>query len=52
MPNEKLIVGLKPFNFFSRNPGLDVAPSTQDKNKSVLYTGEDKEAPACYNSRL
>ncbi|TQV95845.1 amine oxidase [Cordyceps javanica] len=38
MPSEKLMVGLKPVNFFSGNPGLDVAPSTQDKNKSVMYT--------------
>jgi len=28
---------LKPVNFFSGNPGIDVAPSTQEKNKSVLY---------------
>ncbi|ORY17462.1 copper amine oxidase [Clohesyomyces aquaticus] len=36
MPCEKMIVGLKPFNFFDRNPGLDVPISTQEKNKSVL----------------
>ncbi|KAH6629136.1 copper amine oxidase [Boeremia exigua] len=37
MPCEKMSVGLKPVNFFSGNPGLDVAPSTQEVNKSVLH---------------
>jgi primary-amine oxidase len=40
MPSEKMTVGLKPVNFFSGNPGLDVAPSTQEANKSVLYNAE------------
>lgn len=52
MPNEKLTVGLKPVNFFSGNPGLDVPVSTQDKNKSVLYTGDDANTGACCPSRL
>ncbi|KAJ6164885.1 hypothetical protein N7470_003557 [Penicillium chermesinum] len=39
MPSEKMIVGLKPVNFFSGNPGLDVAVSTQENNKSVLFQG-------------
>lgn len=55
MPNEKMMVGLKPVNFFSGNPGLDVAVSIQEKNKSVLYTeeSESKEsAGACCGSRL
>ncbi|KAL3605109.1 hypothetical protein FPOAC2_00051 [Fusarium poae] len=52
MPSEKMMVGLKPVNFFSGNPALDVAPSTQEKNKSILYTGEDEKAPSCCNSRL
>ncbi|OAX83818.1 hypothetical protein ACJ72_01819 [Emergomyces africanus] len=53
MPSEKLMVGLKPVNFFSSNPGLDVAPSTQEKNKSVLYTGDDSKTPeACCHSKL
>ncbi|KAJ4354250.1 uncharacterized protein N0V89_005984 [Didymosphaeria variabile] len=51
MPNEKMVVGLKPVNFFLGNPGLDVAPSTQEKNKSVLYT-EDDTSPTCCASRL
>jgi primary-amine oxidase len=36
MPCENMIVGLKPVNFFNRNPALDVAISTQENNKSVL----------------
>lgn len=55
MPNDKIIVGLKPVNFFSGNPALDVAPSTQEKNKSVLYIGEEAERGAsssCCQPRL
>jgi len=36
MPCEKMAVGLKPVNFFDRNPALDVAISTQERNCSVL----------------
>ncbi|KAJ6021095.1 hypothetical protein N7540_006599 [Penicillium herquei] len=36
MPSEKMVVGLKPVNFFQGNPALDVAPSTQEYNKSLL----------------
>jgi primary-amine oxidase len=41
MPVEKMVVGLKPVNFFERNPALDVAMSTQARNLSVLV-GEEK----------
>lgn len=37
MPSEKMTVGLKPVNFFDGNPGIDVAVSTQELNKSVLF---------------
>ncbi|KAJ5166806.1 Copper amine oxidase 1 [Penicillium canariense] len=40
MPSEKMIVGLKPVNFFTGNPGLDVAVSTQEQNQSVLVGDE------------
>jgi primary-amine oxidase len=43
MPSEKMMVGLKPFNFFSGNPALDVAMSTQGINKSVLVPNEIHE---------
>ena len=51
MPNEKLLVGLKPVNFFTGNPGLDVAVSTQEKNKSILYE-PDRAPAACCHSKL
>ncbi|THC91015.1 hypothetical protein EYZ11_009523 [Aspergillus tanneri] len=44
MPCEKMIVGLKPVNFFTSNPGLDVAVSTQEKNRSVLVKGDEGSA--------
>lgn len=42
MPCEIIKVALKPVNFFDRNPAIDVAPSTQAFNQSVLVaaTGE------------
>ncbi|KAJ5947232.1 hypothetical protein N7466_000247 [Penicillium verhagenii] len=36
MPAEKMVVGLKPVNFFSGNPSLDVAVSSQRSNQSIL----------------
>ncbi|KAL5591246.1 hypothetical protein FOVSG1_010135 [Fusarium oxysporum f. sp. vasinfectum] len=36
MPAEAITVALKPADFFDRNPALDVPPSTQAVNKSVL----------------
>jgi primary-amine oxidase len=38
MPTEKMMVSLKPVNFFTRNPAIDVAISNQRTNKSVLVT--------------
>lgn len=38
---EKMVVGLRPFNFFGRNPGLDVAASTQEQNRSVEVRAGD-----------
>jgi len=40
MPCEKMVVGLKPVNFFTANPALDVALSTQERNHSVLVNGD------------
>ncbi|KAL4881325.1 copper amine oxidase [Aspergillus karnatakaensis] len=40
MPVEKMMVTLKPVNFFTRNPALDVSISNQRDNKSVLVSGE------------
>lgn len=36
MPCEIIKVALKPVNFFTKNPAIDVAPSNQAFNKSVL----------------
>ena len=48
MPCEKMSVGLKPLNFFTGNPGLDVALSTQEANRSVLVEGQAAStASAC-----
>ena len=39
MPCEHMRVSLKPVNFFDKNPALDVPPSTQTVNGSVLISG-------------
>ncbi|KAI9643207.1 hypothetical protein NHQ30_007823 [Ciborinia camelliae] len=44
MPVEIIKVGLKPVNFFTRNPALDVPPSEQSFNKSVLVPAADAAA--------
>ncbi|KAF2012117.1 hypothetical protein BU24DRAFT_425953 [Aaosphaeria arxii CBS 175.79] len=38
MPCEILKIHMKPVNFFDKNPALDVAPSEQGFNKSVLVS--------------
>lgn len=50
MPCEKMVVGLKPLNFFLGNPGLDVAISTQDANQSTLVAEED--GGCCVKTKL
>ena len=42
MPVEKMAVGFKPVNFFTGNPSMDVAPSSQARNRSVLVDGEEE----------
>ncbi|OTB08229.1 hypothetical protein M426DRAFT_317341 [Hypoxylon sp. CI-4A] len=37
MPVEIISVHLKPVNFFTRNPAIDVPPSTQEVNRSVEH---------------
>lgn len=49
MPSEKMTVGLKPVNFFSGNPGVDVRASRKGEEgdaRSVLYTGEEDRGAA------
>lgn len=43
MPVEVFRVGLKPVNFFDRNPALDVPPSKQTVNKSVEVERSERE---------
>ncbi|KAK4161255.1 copper amine oxidase [Cladorrhinum sp. PSN259] len=48
MPGEKMMVGLKPVNFFERNPALDVPMSTQERSLSVLVVdNEGNGGEAC-----
>ena len=50
MPAEKMVVSLKPVNFFSGNPALDVPISAQADNQSVLVGERSDGTPGC--SRL
>lgn len=43
MPVETFRVGLKPVNFFDKNPALDVPPSKQAINKSVEVERTERE---------
>jgi primary-amine oxidase len=43
MPVEILKVALKPVNFFDRNPAIDVPPSRQEINKSVLVAEQHRQ---------
>ncbi|KAL6708604.1 hypothetical protein ACN47E_002585 [Coniothyrium glycines] len=52
MPSEKMTVGLKPVNFFEGNPGIDVVPSSQHVNKSVLYSEAKDENEGLRKARL
>lgn len=52
MPVEKMLVSLKPLNFFTRNPALDVPISNQADNKSVLVMDENEKASCCGTARL
>lgn len=42
MPAEIVQVHLKPFNFFSHNPTVDVPPSNQEFNQSTKYVEAQK----------
>lgn len=43
MPSELITVSLKPADFFDRNPAIDVPPSKQEQNQSVLVMAEAAE---------
>lgn len=44
MPCEVLKVSFKPVNFFTRNPAIDVPPSTQEFNKSTLLASAHQQS--------
>lgn len=46
MPCEVLKVSFKPVNFFTRNPAIDVPPSTQEFNKSTLLADAHHQSGA------
>jgi primary-amine oxidase len=46
MPCEILKVSFKPVNFFTRNPAIDVPPSTQEFNKSTLLANAHQQSAA------
>lgn len=46
MPVEIIKMSLKPVNFFTRNPALDVPPSEQSVNQSTLLGGEGRDPVA------
>jgi hypothetical protein len=43
MPCEKMVMGLRPVNFFEQNPGLDVRVVRQDASRSVSVVGDGDE---------
>ncbi|EFX05222.1 copper amine oxidase [Grosmannia clavigera kw1407] len=52
MPVEKVSVVLRPVNFFTKNPALDVPPSSQATNQSVLVSGDKTDcASGCAKLR-
>jgi len=46
MPCEVIRVGLKPVNFFDRNPAIDVPPSEQRVNQSVELSERHRQGGA------
>ncbi|KAG2412590.1 hypothetical protein HFD88_010147 [Aspergillus terreus] len=47
MPMERISVMLRPDGFFTKNPALDVPPSTQSFNKSTLHAEPANTASCC-----
>lgn len=46
MPCEVIRVGLKPVNFFDKNPAIDVPPSEQRVNQSVELSERHRQGGA------
>lgn len=47
MPVEVLKVHLRPVNFHTRNPAIDVPPATQAVNRSMLLKGACTNGHGC-----
>ena len=47
MPMERISVMLRPDGFFTKNPALDVPPSSQAFNKSTLHPEPTPVAACC-----
>ncbi|EXJ84058.1 primary-amine oxidase [Capronia epimyces CBS 606.96] len=52
MPAEIIRVSLKPDNFFTKNPAIDVPPSTQASNRSTLIETSKTANESCDGPRL
>jgi primary-amine oxidase len=50
MPVETLTVSLKPADFFTRNPAMDVPMSNQRANRSTLHGSSAEQISACCRS--
>lgn len=46
MPSEVIRMALKPVNFFTRSPAIDIPPSTQAFNKSTLLSEKHRQPVA------
>ncbi|KAK6464070.1 copper-containing amine oxidase [Scheffersomyces coipomensis] len=51
MPVETHNIHLVPFNFFDKNPALDIPQATQSFNKSTLYANNE-EAQSCCKTKI
>ena len=52
MPVETHSIQLAPFNFFDRNPALDIPQSTNGFNKSSLYSSGAEGEKACCKTKI
>lgn len=50
MPMERISMMLRPDGFFTKNPALDVPPSTQSFNQSTLHKEPEKATTSCCSS--
>jgi primary-amine oxidase len=51
-PCEVIKVAFKPVNFFSKNPALDVPPSSQQFNQSVLLSENHQQGAGAAEAQI